>query len=70
MTNAADRIIRLPTVLSRSGLSRSTVYRKMGEGTFPPKVKLSLNGVGWRESELNRWIGDPVGYRPSAHAAD
>ncbi len=59
-----DRIIRLPTALSRSGLSRSTVYRKMGEGTVPPKLRVSLNGVGWRESELNRWIGDPVGYRP------
>jgi prophage regulatory protein len=70
MTAATDRIIRLPTVLSRSGLSRSTVYRKMGEGTFPPKLKVSLNGVGWRESELDRWIANPVGYRPSAHAAD
>jgi prophage regulatory protein len=58
-----DRIIRLRTVLNRSGLSRSTVYRKINEGTFPPQVKVSLNGVGWRESELNRWIADPVSYR-------
>ncbi len=63
-----DRIIRLKTVINRSGLSRSTVYRKINEGTFPPRVKVSLNGVGWRESELNRWISDPVGYRPPAHA--
>lgn len=32
---APDRIIRLDTVLARAGLSRSTVYRKMAEGTFP-----------------------------------
>lgn len=64
-----DRIIRLKTVIYRSGLSRSTVYRKINEGTFPPRVKVSLNGVGWRESELNRWIDDPVGYRPSVDAA-
>lgn len=70
MSQIPDRIIRLKTVINRSGLSRSTVYRKINEGTFPPKVKVSLNGVGWRESELNRWIGDPVGYRPSADAAD
>jgi prophage regulatory protein len=62
-----DRIIRLKTVINRSGLSRSTVYRKINEGTFPPRVKVSLNGVGWRESELNRWISDPVGYRQPAH---
>ena len=30
-----DRIIRLKTVLSRTGLSRSTIYRKIAEGTFP-----------------------------------
>jgi prophage regulatory protein len=60
-----DRIIRLKTVLDRSGLSRSTVYRKINEGTFPPQVKVSLNGVGWRESELNRWIANPVVFRPA-----
>jgi prophage regulatory protein len=64
-----DRIIRLKNVLNRSGLSRSTVYRKINEGTFPPQVKVSLNGVGWRESELNRWIANPVVYRPAAQAA-
>ena len=31
-----DRIIRLKTVLARTGLSRSTIYRKIAEGTFPP----------------------------------
>ena len=58
-----DRIIRLKTVLHRSGLSRSTVYRKMGEGTFPPRIKLGISGAGWKESELNRWIADPPRYR-------
>ena len=65
-----DRIIRLKTVINRSGLSRSTVYRKISEGTFPPKVKLSLNGVGWRESELNRWIANPAAYRPFVDVAE
>ena len=65
MNERTDRIVRLKTVLNRTGLSRSTVYRKSNEGTFPPRVKLSLNGVGWRESELNRWIANPVAYRPA-----
>ena len=62
MTNATDRIIRLRTVLDRTGLSRSTVYRKIAEGTFPSQVKISVHGAGWRESAINRWIADPVGY--------
>ena len=32
-----DRIIRLKTVLARTGLSRSTIYRKITEGTSPPR---------------------------------
>ncbi|MBA4045721.1 MAG: DNA-binding protein, partial [Erythrobacter sp.] len=44
-------------------LSRSTVYRKIAEGTFPSQVRISVHGAGWRESAINRWIADPVGYR-------
>jgi prophage regulatory protein len=62
MPNATDRIIRLRTVLDRTGLSRSTVYRKIAEGTFPRQVRISVHGAGWRESAINRWIADPVSY--------
>jgi len=58
-----ERIIRLKTVLARTGLSRSTMYRKIAEGTFPSQVKISIHGAGWRESAVNRWIDDPVSYR-------
>lgn len=58
-----DRIIRLTTVLSRTGLSRSTIYRKIAEGTFPAQIRISVNGAGWRESEINRWVADPVKWR-------
>ncbi len=61
---APDRIIRLKTVLARTGLSRSTIYRKIAEGTFPPQIRISVNGAGWRESDINRWIADPVAWRP------
>ncbi|GAA0555156.1 prophage regulatory protein [Rhizomicrobium palustre] len=57
-----ERILRMRTVLQRIGLSRSTVYRKMKEGTFPSQVRLSEHCSGWRESEINRWINDPVHY--------
>lgn len=59
-----DRIIRLKTVLSRTGLSRSTIYRKIAEGTFPSQLKISTHGTGWRESDINRWIDDPVAWQP------
>ena len=59
-----DRIVRLRTVLARTGLSRSTIYRKIAEGTFPAQLKISANGTGWHESEINRWIADPALWCP------
>lgn len=59
-----DRIIRLKTVLGRTGLSRSTIYRKIAEGTFPPQIRISVNGAGWKESDIDRWVENPVRWRP------
>lgn len=36
-----DRILRIKAVLGRTGLSRSTMYRKMQNGTFPKSVQIS-----------------------------
>ena len=60
----SDRIVRLKTVLARTGLSRSTIYRKIAEGTFPAQLRISTNGAGWRESDIDRWVADPVRWRP------
>lgn len=58
-----DKILRLKTVLERCGLSRSTIYRKMQEGTFPRQEQISEHCAGWRESEIDRWIANPAAYR-------
>ena len=63
-----DRIIRLKSVLSRTGLTRSTLYRKIAEGSFPAQIKISVNGAGRHESEVNRWVEDPVRWRPKGGA--
>ena len=66
----ADRIIRLKTVLARAGLSRSTIYRKIAEGTFPAQLKIIINGAGWHESDNDCWIADPAGWRPPEAATN
>lgn len=68
MSNS-DRIIRLKTVLARTGLSRSTVYRKIAEGTFPRQLPISVHGAGWHESAVDRWIANPAAYRDEAGAS-
>ena len=41
----SDRILRLRTVFHRTGLSRSTLYRKIAEGPFPAQLRISLHGA-------------------------
>lgn len=50
------RILRLPEVTERTGLSRTTIWRKERDGDFPQRVRLSANSVGWREAEVEAWI--------------
>ncbi|WP_066826528.1 helix-turn-helix transcriptional regulator [Sphingomonas mali] len=38
-TDTPDRILRLNAVLDRTGLSRSTLYRKVQTGTFPKQAR-------------------------------
>jgi len=45
------KILRLPIVLDRTGLSRSTVYQRVTEGKFPRPVSLGARAVGWIETE-------------------
>ncbi|BBE32495.1 helix-turn-helix transcriptional regulator [Sphingosinicella microcystinivorans] len=55
-----DHILRLHTVLDRTGLSRSTLYRKMQSGTFPRQVRISTRCTGWRESAVSAWMKNPM----------
>ncbi len=57
-----DRFLRLDTVLARTGLSRSTLYRKVDAGTFPKQVRIAQRCVGWRESAVTDWMRNPIFY--------
>ena len=48
-------LARLPTVLKMTGLGRSTIYRWIADGSFPPPVRLGPRAVAWRWSDLDRW---------------
>lgn len=52
----AAAILRRPAVERLTGLSYSTIYRKMLAGEFPERIKLSEKTVGWKESEVREWI--------------
>ena len=52
----ATSILRLPAVKARTGLSRSTIYLRVAEGTFPRPVSLGGRAVGWIEAEIEHWL--------------
>jgi prophage regulatory protein len=49
-------ILRLPAVKTRTGLSRSTIYLRVSQGTFPKPVSLGARAVGWVEAEIQEWL--------------
>ena len=56
----ANAILRLPLVKARTGLSRSTIYLRITEGSFPKSVSLGARAVGWLESDIEQWLTSRV----------
>ena len=56
----ATAILRLPAVKARTGLSRSTIYLRISEGSFPKPVSLGGRAVGWIEAEVNDWLNQQI----------
>lgn len=52
----ANTILRLPSVKSRTGLSRSTIYLRISQDQFPKPVNLGGRAVGWLDSEIETWL--------------
>lgn len=53
-------IMRRKQVEARTGLSRSTIYQRMADGSFPKAVSLGPRAVGWIESEVSDWLAAQV----------
>ncbi|WP_321907919.1 helix-turn-helix transcriptional regulator [Paraburkholderia sp. J11-2] len=64
----AGAILRRGQVEREVGLKRSTIYQRMQEGTFPRPIRLGERAVGWRASDIERFLEDPAGYRVSSPA--
>ncbi|RYL99986.1 AlpA family phage regulatory protein [Sphingobium fuliginis] len=56
---SASSFLRLPEVMRRTGLKRSTLYNKIAAGSFPAQIQISHNCAGWREDEIDDWCINP-----------
>ena len=65
-----NKLIRFPEVMSRTGYGRTSIYRKMEDGSFPKSVKLGgppkdpsifdSRAVAWIEDEVDQWVEDRI----------
>jgi prophage regulatory protein len=62
-----NQIIRLPAVLTRTGLSRSSVYAAIGRNEFPASIPLGARAVGWLASDIDSWVQSRIHLGRSAH---
>ena len=69
-SKSKNRLIRLPEVLRRTGYGRTSIYRKMEEGSFPRSVKLGgpledsnafdCRAIAWLEDEVEQWMATRI----------
>lgn len=52
----SNTILRLPQVKTRVGLSRSSIYLAISQGTFPRPVRLGARAVGWVAADIEAWL--------------
>jgi prophage regulatory protein len=50
-----DNVLKIADVVSRTGLSRVAIWRRVRRGEFPAPIQLSENRVGWPETEIKAW---------------
>ena len=56
----SNKILRLPDVKIKTGLSRSTIYLHMSKGIFPKAISLGYRAVGWLEADIEQWLNERI----------
>ncbi len=60
MDNLQHKLLRLPQVKLATGLSKSSIYERIAEGTFPKQIPLGPRLVVWVDSDIQNWISEQV----------
>ncbi len=59
-------IQKLPLVIGRTGVGRTSIYNGVKDGTFPAPIRLGPRAVGWLESDITEWINSRQHVRGSS----
>ena len=55
--SSPERLLRLPEVISQTGLNRNSIYQIEG---FPKPVKIGARATAWVQSEIQLWIKSTI----------
>lgn len=50
------RLLRFPSVLAQTGLSKTEIYRRIKRGAFPQPVKLGVRAVAFYAADIDAWV--------------
>ena len=50
------QMLRPPEVMARTGLSRTTIWRRVKAGNFPAPLVLGENSIGWTAQSIEDWL--------------
>ena len=56
MTKSIPTLLRHADVRAMTGLSRSGLYRMLGQKSFPKPIKVSDRAVRFHRSEVESWL--------------
>ena len=60
MNNHQAKLLRLNDVKGMTGLSKSTIYARISEGSFPRQIALGPRLVVWLDTDIQNWIKHQV----------
>ena len=53
-------ISRIRQVERTTGMARSTIYRKIANGSFPKPISLGDRAVGWLAADIQSWLEERI----------
>jgi prophage regulatory protein len=56
----AQSLLRIPTVIQRTGYSRASLYALIAKGEFPRPISLGARAVAWPSDEIDQWIAGRI----------
>ncbi len=57
----ADALLKIQTVIAVTGLSESTIRRRVAEGKFPAPIKDGTRCTRWVAGDVTNWLRAKVG---------